>query len=193
MKIGEVIEASTLSFTSECYELHNPPPLGSLVRVEEGGTKIYGVVYHAITTSLEPGRKVIAWGKEKEAEEDIFRSQPQLVHLLRTYFGAFILAHSLGGSLFYFLPAKPPKLHSFVYLCHGDEVRGFGQCLDFLSSLVELNCAGRDEVIAACLRYLSSHQEDGRGFLIKAGKELAILLSGQTQRLNSILRRMSGG
>lgn len=187
MKIGEVIESSTLYFTAECYELHNPPPLGSLVKTKEGEIETYGVVYQAKTTSIEP-RKIIAWGKE--VGEDIFRSQPQLSELLRTYFDVFILAHSERGNLFYFLPPKPPRLHSFVFLCDEGEIKRFGSSFDFLSPLIQIDFAGRDEVIAGCLRYLSSYQDDKQDFLIKAGKELALLLLGQSQRLNSILRRL---
>ena len=77
-KIGEIIEASTGEFTAQCYELHQPPPLGSLVRTAEGETDIYAVVCDAATTGIEPGRRPIARGREEVEEEDIFRSSPQL-------------------------------------------------------------------------------------------------------------------
>ncbi len=54
-KIGEVIEASTGQFVAECYELHSPPPLGSLVKTSDGDVEIYGVVCNAATESIEPG------------------------------------------------------------------------------------------------------------------------------------------
>lgn len=53
-KIGEVIEASTTEFTAQCYELHQPPPFGSLVEAREGEV------------------------------EDIYRSSLQLARMLRS-------------------------------------------------------------------------------------------------------------
>ena len=85
-KIGEVIEASTGQFVAECYELHTPPPLGSLVKTSDGDIEIYGVVCNAATESIEPNRRPIARGKEEATEEGIYRQNPQLSKLLRTTF-----------------------------------------------------------------------------------------------------------
>ena len=47
-----------------------------------------------------------------------------------------------------------------------------------------------DELIAACLRQMSQVYEDRHAFLVAAGKELAILLSGQFNQLKAILERV---
>ena len=83
-RAGEVIEASTAEFTAQCYELYQSPPLGSLVKTTDSPVELYGVVYNATTASLEPGRRPIARGKEETSEEEIYRSSPQLLKLLRT-------------------------------------------------------------------------------------------------------------
>ena len=190
-KIGEVIEARTTEFVSQGYELHQPPPFGSLVKTREGQVEIYGVVHNAATTPLDPGRRPIARGREEEAEGDIYRSHPQLSQLLRTEFAALVVGHREGDSLHYRLPPRPARIHGFVYLCDPQEVRDFGGCLDFLNTLVSAPLAGRsEELVAACLRTLSQAQEDGRSFLVAAGKELALLLRGELPRLNAILRRI---
>jgi hypothetical protein len=63
--------------------------------------------------------------------------------------------------------------------------------LDFLGLLVDARLpVSIDEVIAACLRYASQTHPDPQAFLIKAGKELAYLLSSDTRRLNSLLKRL---
>ena len=61
-RVGEVIEASTTDFVAQCYELYQLPPLGSLVKTRDLPLELYGVVYQAATTSLEPGRRPIARG-----------------------------------------------------------------------------------------------------------------------------------
>ncbi len=188
-KIGEVIEASTGEFMAQCYELHQPPPFGSLVKAREGEVEIYGVVSRAETTSIEPGRRPIARGREEAEEEDVFRSSPQLARLLRTDFTALVVGHEEGQKLHHYLPPRPAKIHSFVYLCDAEEVEKFSQSLDFLSILVGV-VVQADELIAASLRHAAAAHRDPGDFLTRAGRELAVLLGGETGRLNTILRRI---
>jgi hypothetical protein len=188
-KIGEVIEASTGEFMAQCYELHQPPPFGSLVKAREGEVEIYGVVSQAQTTSIEPGRRPIARGREEAEEEDVFRSSPQLARLLRTDFTALVVGHEEGQKLHHYLPPRPAKIHSFVYLCDAEEVEKFSQSLDFLSILVGV-VVQADELIAASLRHAAAAHRDPGDFLTRAGRELAVLLGGETNRLNTILRRI---
>lgn len=188
--IGEVLEASTSEFLAECYELHRPPPLGSLVRTSDGEVAIYGVVSSSATQGIDPGRRPLARGRGVAEEEDIYRQNPQLARLLRTTFSAQIVGHEDKTELRHYLPPRPPRVHGFVYLCDGEEVRRFSQGLDFLTILLGGGGEAGDEVVAACLRRASQAHEDGRAFLVRAGKELALLLSGELKRLNAILRRI---
>ena len=83
-KIAEIVEASTTEFIAQCYELYCLPPLGSLVKTRDQAVELYGIVYNAGTTSVEPGRRPIARGKDETSEEEIYRSSPQLLKLLKT-------------------------------------------------------------------------------------------------------------
>lgn len=189
-KIGEVIEAGTGEFTAECYELHAPPPLGSLVRTGDGEVEIYGVVCNASTVGVDPGRRPVARGRDEPDEESIYRQNPQLVKLLRTTFDTVAVGHGRGDEICHYLPPRPPRVHSFVYLCDPDEVSRFTQSLDFLTILLGAQGRQTDEVVAACLRRASHAHEDRRGFLVRAGKELAVQLGGELNRLNAVLRRI---
>lgn len=190
-KIGEIIEASTGEFMAQCYELHQPPPFGSLVKTRDGEIEMYGVVCDASTSSIEAGRRPIARGREEAEEEDIFRSSPQLEKLLRTDFSALVVGHKEGQKLNHYLPPRPARIHSFVYACDAEEVERFSQSFDFLSILVNFR-EQADELIAACLRHAAQAQKDPRAFLVRAGKELAVLLAGEISRLDTILRRIRG-
>lgn len=191
-KIGEVIEASTGQFVAECYELHAPPPLGSLVKTSDGDVQIYGVVCNAATESIEPNRRPIARGRDEAAEENIYRQHPQLSRLLRTTFDTLVVGHCKGEvtSPLHYLPPRPPRVHSFVYICEQDEVCRFTQSLDFLPLLLSARAGTVDEIVAACLRQASCAHDDQRAFLVRSGKELAILLGAELNRLNAILRRI---
>ena len=190
-RVGEVIEASTTDFIAQCYELYQSPPLGSLVKTIDLPVELYSIVYNATTTSLEPGRRPIARGKDEASEEEIYRSSPQLLKLLRSEFSALVVGHKQGDKLYHYLPPKPARLHSFVYLCPAEEVKEFSQSFDFLNILINTHLpVPVDELVAACLRQMSQVYEDRHAFLVAASKELAILLSGEFNQLKAILGRI---
>ncbi|MBI4267605.1 MAG: hypothetical protein HY662_02345 [Chloroflexi bacterium] len=190
-RVGEVIEATTTDFTAQCYELYQSPPLGSLVKTTDLPVELYGIVYQATTTSLEPGRRPIARGKEEGTEEAIYRSNPQLMKLLRSEFGALVVGHKQNGKLYHYLPPQPSRIHGFVYMCSDEEVRWFGQSLGFLNILIKARLPIlTEEIVAASLRRMSQAQADPHRFLVAAGKELSILLSGDFGQLRSILGKM---
>lgn len=190
-RVGEVVEAGTTTFTAQCYELYEIPPLGSLVKSGNASAELYGIVYNAATTSLEPGRKPIARGQDEKTEEDIYRSSPQLAKLMRSEFGAVVVGHKEGEKLYQRLPPRPAHIHSFVYQCTSQEVMEFGQSFDFLSILLNANLpVPAEELAGAALRQMSQAHKDPRAFLVAAGKELAILLSGNLNQLNAILGRI---
>jgi len=190
-RVGEIIEASTADFVAQCYELYQSPPLGSLVKTREPPLELYGIVYNAATTSLEPGRRPIARGKDEASEEEIYRSSPQLLELLRSEFSALVVGHRQGDKLYHYLPPKPARIHGFVYLCSPGEVKEFSQSFNFLTILFNTHLpVSQDELIAACLRQMSQVYEDRHSFLVAAGKELAVLLSSQFNQLKAILERI---
>ncbi len=190
-RVGEVIEASTTDFVAQCYELYQSPPLGSLVKTRDLPVELYGIVYNATTTSLEPGRRPIARGKDEASEEEIYRSSPQLLKLLRTEFSALVVGHRQDDKLYHYLPPKPARIHGFVHRCPPGEVKEFSQSFDFLNMLINTHLpVPADELIAACLRQMSQVYEDPRTFLVSAGKELAILLSSDFNQLKAILGRI---
>jgi len=190
-RVGEVIEASTTDFVAQCYELYQSPPLGSLVKTTDLPVELYGIVYNATTASLESGRRPIARGKDEASEEEIYRSSPQLLKLLRTEFSALVVGYRENEKLYRYLPPKPARIHGFVYLCSPDEVREFSQSFDFLNILINAHLpVSMEELIAASLRQMSQVYEDRQKFLVAVGKELAVLLGGEFNRLKAILGRL---
>ena len=190
-RLGEIIEASTTDFVAQCYELYQIPPLGSLVKTKDQSLELYGIVCNAATTSLEPGRRPIARGRDEKTEEEIYRTSPQLLKLLKSEFGALVVGHRQDKKLYHYLPPTPARIHGFVYQCTPDEIKEFGQSLDFLNILINARLpVSTEELIAASLRQMSQAYEDPRAFLVAAGKELALLLSGDLNQLKAILGRI---
>ncbi len=190
-RIGEVIEASSTEFTAQCYELYQSPPLGSLVKSGSTQAEVYGVVYNITTEGIEPGRRPIARGKDEAAEEDVYHSSPQLLKLLRTEFNALVVGHRAEGQVCQYLPPNPARIHGFVYTCLPAEVRDFSRSFSFLNILLGARLpVPAEELVAASLRQMSSAHEDGRSFLMAGGKELALMLGGEFNRLKVILERI---
>ncbi len=186
-KIAEVIEASIVQFTAQCYELYEVPPLGALVKTGD----IYGIVANAETTGMEPGRKPIARGKDEATEEAVYQSSPQLSKLLRSQFTAVVVGYKKDGKIHQHLSPQPARIHSFVYLCPLEEVDEFSKSFTFLSILLNVVVPiPLEELITAALKQMSHVQKDSRVFLVAAGKELANLLSSNIARLKSILERL---
>jgi hypothetical protein len=189
-KIAEIIEASTAEFTAQCYELYpskEGPPLGSLVKT--GG--IYGIVGHAETSGLEPGRRPIARGKDEATEEAVYHSSPQLTKLLRSEFTAAVVGYEEGVKIYQYLPPQPARIHGFVYLCQPDEVKNFSKAFTFLNILINASLpTPNEELIAAALRQMSKAHQDSRAFLVAGGKELANILSNDFIKLKNILGRL---
>lgn len=192
-RVGEVIEAATTDFVAQCYELYELPPLGSLVKAREQDVEQFGIVYRAATSSFEPGRRPIARGKDELSEEALYQANPQLMKLLRSEFGTLVVGHRENDRLHHYLPPRPARLHGFIHLCSPEEIREFSQSFGFLSILVNTRLPiATDEIIAAALRRMSQVYEDRHTFLVAAGKELAVLLSGDYSQLKAILGRLKG-
>ena len=190
-KIAEVVETSSSEFVAQCYELDGVPALGSMVKTRGKEGDIYGIVYTSATHSIEPGRRITARGQKASSDADIFKNNPQLAKLLCSDFHALVIGHRDGKAVFQYLPPSPASVYAFVYSCSPNEVKLFTQSLNFLNLLLDSKLPGStDEVIAAFLRYASRTHDEPEDFLVKAGKELAWLLSNDIRRLDSILKRL---
>ncbi len=190
-RVGEVIEASSADFTAQCYELYGSPALGSMVKTGDANVELYGVVYQAATTSLEPGRRPIARGRDEASEEAVYRSNPQLLKLLKSEFSALVVGHRQGDKMNHYLPPQPARIHGFIYLCSPEEVREFSQSFAFLNILVNAHLpVSTDELTSAALRQMSQVHPDRRSFLVAAGKDLALLIGDNLNQLKAILKRI---
>ncbi|MBN2076283.1 MAG: hypothetical protein JW762_12100 [Dehalococcoidales bacterium] len=190
-RVGEVIETGTTEFTAQCYELYRSPPLGGLVKAGDESITQYAVVYNTTTSSIEPGRRPIARGKDESSEEGVYQSSPQLLKLLRTEFNALVLGYREGDRVFHYLPPRPVKIHSFVYECTDEEIMEFSRSFDFLNIIINSGLpVPVEEITAASLRRMSRVYDDPQRFLVSAGKELATLMGTDFNRLKSVLSKI---
>lgn len=185
-EIGEVIGSSNTEFIAESVLLHNSPPFGTFIKVQSRETT-YAAVFNSYTHSLEPNRLAIAYHR---SEQELRDEQPQIFELLKTKFEAVIIGYESEGTVRYHLPPQPPRIHSFVYQCRPLEVRRLTSQFHFLRSLMSVEKAPRDELIAAAIRTAYAEHKGERSFLVKVGKELIKIIGDDYELLSSILRRI---
>ena len=185
-RIGEVVEASSTSFLSQCYRLYEAPPLGALVRAGKPG--VYGVVCRVVTEPLDAGRPVLARGEDAATEEEVFRSNPQLERLLTSRFESLVLGHQDSGSPRPVLPPIPPRVHAFVHLCEDGEAVALLEGGGWLRSLLSSNIPTADQVAVALLRRATGFDQDSEVLLMESCRELAWELAGDLPRLSAILK-----
>lgn len=188
-RVGEVVEATSVSFVVQSYRLYGAPPLGALVRTDS--PSICGVVCRVVTEPLDSGRPVLARGEAAATEDEVFRNNPQLTRLLTSRFDVLVAGFWEEGAVHQSLPPFPPRVHAFVYSCCQTEIAQFTARLDFLHLLLNSGTPAGDEVIAACLGAAAAGRGDGREFRLRAGKALAAELAGDVPRLSAVLRRLS--
>ncbi|HEX9953573.1 MAG TPA: hypothetical protein VGB53_17545 [Rubricoccaceae bacterium] len=200
--VAEVIASSTREVVAEVYDATAVPAFGSWVEVEtESGAVLYGLVSHAETGSVEPGRQAVALGAAYD-RETLRREMPQLLALIRTVVRVQILAYWDGRTrrdgrpvLRQTLPPQPAALHDRVRSCGDETVARFGSPYDYVRTLARHPdpAVPADDLLAAALGGLyraSGGGEAGRRVLVEAGRALARLLDDDHERLQSILRRV---
>lgn len=88
------------------------------------------------------------------------------------------------------LPPRPPQVHQAVYYCETEEVLQFSEKLDFLRTLLLLNGAPVDALVAATIREIYRLRQADRPWLVNAGRSLSVLLKDDYDRLRLILNQI---
>ncbi|MBE0447315.1 MAG: hypothetical protein IBX64_04310 [Actinobacteria bacterium] len=189
-RIGEVIQVYTTRFLAQSDNLSAPPHFGSFVKVESQSIPVYGIVYNVYEASIDPNRRAMAYGIEREA---LFKHQPQIAEFLKVEFEAAVIGFNDAGHIRTYLPPFPPRIHSFVYPCDRQEVLDLTEDLEFIRSVNVLPGLPVEELVAASIRLIYAERGNDRAFLIRAGQEIAQLLKDEYEKARSIIRRISDG
>jgi len=184
-----VLESTVARFLCACFTLEGAPPLGALVVVEDGAPPIYAAVADVRTEGRDPGRRPVPHGGPGDDRARVLIQNPQIPALLQTTFDATVIGHGAGPDLRQYLPEAPAPVYTRVRICTADEVVAFTSRFEFLKLVLD-GAALADEVTAACLRRAAAVHPDPRGFLVAAGKALAVELAAESDRLAALLRRI---
>lgn len=184
--VGEVVVSTTTRFLAQCPSEEVAPPLGGFVAVDVPAGQALAVVSEIRAASIDPNRRPVAFGIE---EEELFRQQPQLRELLATEFDAQLIGWHDGACWRQLLPPRPPRLHRFVYLAPAEAVTAVTHDGDWLRTLTAAELS--DDFLAAAIRASLATGGDADA-LVAVGRTLARLLADDYDRLQVLLRRISG-
>ena len=188
-RIGEIIETTTLDFMAESLTLHQPPPLGDLVKVNmDRQTYCYGVVCYGTTSSPDAGRRAVRRSAGGVVDEEVYREHPQLERLLQTVFRVQLVAWRDGNQVRQTLPPSPPPLHHTVYECKGEEALRVSDDLAYFRLLINASVqTPSEQVLAAHIRRIYTQRNHDKQWLARAARECATLLRNDHDRLMAIL------
>ena len=160
---------------------------------DDAPTALFGLVFHAETGAIEPGRPLSALGL---TEDELLREQPQIYELLATRFSAALIGWTdADGRFRASLPPRPPRPHARVLTATPADEKLIASDLGWLRGLVRgerVPTGIADELLIAALRRLWSASGEGEAFALRAGKELSRLLAADYERLRTILERLVG-
>lgn len=211
-----MIASQTSGFEAQCPRalLHYPPAFGALVKILPQGTQeapaadtftaddpfldpqpprttegaLFAVVYSASTGSGDLGRKPVAYELD---EEQLQREQPQIFDLLSTEFAAMHIGWTSGGRVRIGIPPRPPRLHAPILPCTEAEVCALTAAPELLRFLLRSAAtAHTDELMVSVLRTAYECRGADYRYLVTMGKQIALLLGEEPERLSAILHRL---
>lgn len=191
LPIGRMLRSSTAGFTFGC-QVPEPdvPAFGMFVRapVQRGRAEVVGLIYDIAIDDDPLVRQMVAAPDLPDAYiEDQRRNRQAPVEV-----SVLAIGYKDGGGFYYGLPPQPPITLDHIHLCDGDDVCGFTGRFDYFRLVLDALYVPADELLAASLRRAAEARapQDRADFLLRAGVELARLLSGHIVRLENLLRRI---
>ncbi|MCZ7543490.1 MAG: hypothetical protein M5R40_08105 [Anaerolineae bacterium] len=190
--IGHVLRGSTTGFV--CGTRINKldlPQFGAFVEAPCGnganhGDAVIGLIY-AIHVDDDPlvRQLILADNVTPSTREDqrINRMVPVEISVIN-------VGHIANNALRQALPPRPPLSLAEVEMCPPSRMVTFCQRFDFFRLVLNATELPADELLAASLLLAADALDDPRersAFLVRAGRELARLLSRDLSRLESVL------
>jgi hypothetical protein len=188
--VGRVLRASTTGFDcgtrgSKIDEKHT---FGSFVKVpltDDYSAWAIGLIY-AIRIDDDPLARELVMATNVDNSTLLDQRENRMVPVEICVIN---IGYAYNGAMIHSLPPRPPMSLVEVELCASDEVYEFSQRFDFFRLVLNAKEVPSDELIAAALKYASwAHPERDRyDFLVRCGRQLALLLSHDLKRLAHVL------
>lgn len=192
LTVGRVLSSSTTRFTVGCQALlPEVPSFGSFVKVAvHEHITIYGLIYNVSFADDLLVRQLIG---SPDIPLEVIQDQREN-RQIPIEVSVLVVGFRDEGGIHHYLPPQPPPALNEIALCSEDEIIEFTQEFEYFRTVLKATGdVPSDELLAASVRLASFCRGRGRpdrDFLVRAGRELVLLLSEDPVRLNGILRRI---
>ena len=188
--IGYVLRASTAGFSlGASVSQIGKPAFGSIVKALARGderTVVYGLLYDMHIDDDPMVRQLVladAVSEETIRDQHHHRIVPVEMSILSVaYRDSIGVRHSL--------PPRPPLSLDPVYLCNPEETREITDRFDYFRLVLANSQVPAEQLLAANLLIAAATRPENEqyGYLVRAGREAARLLTGDMGRLDNLLR-----
>ena len=189
--IGEIIEVSSRSAIAQSYELYDCPPIGSVVKCGDDAEDIYGVITNIETRSIYPGRRPNPKGPGFAEVNELYKSNPEITHLMKTEFNIVFLGYKSENATTISIPPTPPRIFSFVSTLPEEEMINIFSDEGLVKFIVNSNMELKDDVIIMIIsKYLNSKKtktEEIGSFT----SQLVGALPDQITRITNIIQNLN--
>jgi len=190
--IAEVVSVSTVAVVAQCFppptlDFPAVPPLGAWVAMDDEERTVFGVVAFAETLPIDGLHRPVALGLSLD---ELRSQQPQVFATLKTEFQALVVGFRQHHRIHHHLPEQPPRLHQPVRRCTPQEVHDLTAVPTFVRPLLRPTHVPTEELVAAVLRQAYRDRRGDRPWLVQTGRQLALLLGEDYDRLTAILERV---
>jgi len=213
---AEVMESSLGNFVAQTWDWKNIPEFGSLICVENNNQINLGVISQINTGTIDSSRYPFPY---KKTEEELLSEQPQIFEFLRTTFRVQVIGYVdiskrpfLDGknnstnfersellaskdervqTIFYQIPPRPCKIHSFVANVSKEIALNFFSKPDFMYLLFsfEKEISNLDELLLAILKQLADRSLLSETYVGEFYETLSLLVGNDYKRLKLFLKR----
>ncbi len=191
--VGWVLRSSTIGFAVGCrVQQPTMPNFGDLVKVPLSTLAddifVFGLIYD-IQVPDDPSVRQLILAGEMESVMIMDQRDNRLVPI---EVSVLVVGFQQGEQIIQGLPPQPPVSMDQLFLCDEENIRRFTDKLDYIRLTLNSAQIPAEELLVANLRQATAARppEEQRGFVLKAGRELARLLSSDLVKLDSILRRI---
>jgi hypothetical protein len=188
--VGRILRASTVGFDCGTHStsIDGHHDFGALVKAQVAnspGLIVFGLIF---AVEIESDQLVTEMVMADGVDINILldhrenRMIPVSIRVLNVGF-------SDNGYIIHSLPPRPPMSLSDVLPCTPEEVRAFNQKCDYFRLVLNAPEVPSDDLLAAALRYAmwTFPEEERYGFMVRCGRHLTRLLSGDLKRLSHVL------
>jgi hypothetical protein len=180
---GEALASSIHLISGECYALDGLPAYGQAV-IAESSLPAVALISELRVGSALPGRSLTKRGLDPV---ELTAKYPEIEELIAAEFEAVVIGQLSGDIVSLRPPSRPVPLYTQLRAASPAEIVALTLAENLISRLFRA-AAGDDNLLVAVISNLALELEDKAGFLDKAARELAALLTEDYPRLEYLLK-----